>query len=62
MPDWKTFIIDASCVSGIENVPGVLDEGLDVADADRAAGHAQATDDGHEHVLQVARGTSWPAA
>ena len=20
MPDWKTFIIDASCVSGIENV------------------------------------------
>ena len=33
MPDWKTFIIDASWVSGIENCARVLDEGLDVADA-----------------------------
>ena len=54
MPDWNTFIIDASWVSGIENVARVLDERLDVADGDRAARDPQAADHRDDHVLHVA--------
>ena len=54
MPDWKTFIIDASCVSGIEKVREYWMNACTSPTRDRAAGHPQAADDGDEHVLHVA--------
>ena len=43
-------------------LPGVLDEGLDVADADGPAGHPQAADHGDGHVVEVADQEHQPAA
>ena len=54
MPDWKTFIIDASWVSGIENVREYWMNAWTSPTRDRAAGDPQAADDGDDHVLHVA--------
>ena len=54
MPDWKTFIIDASWVSGIEKVREYWMKACTSPTRDRAARHLQAADHGDEHVLHVA--------
>ena len=54
MPDWNVAAIDASCVSGMRELAGVLDHRLHVADRDRAAGDLQAADDGDQDELDVA--------
>ena len=54
MPDWNTFIIDASWVSGIENWREYWMKACTSPTRDGAAGHPQAADHGDDHVLQVA--------
>ena len=54
MPDWNTFIVDASCVSGIENWREYWMNAWMSPIVDRAARDAQAADDRDDHVLDVA--------
>ena len=54
MPDWKTFIIDASCVSGMEKVREYWMKACTSPTEMAPRGHAHPADDRDEHVLHVA--------
>ena len=54
MPDWKTFIIDASWVSGIEKVREYWMKACTSPTEIAPRRHPHPADDGDEHVLHVA--------